>query len=125
MGMRTRALRAGARARVPDLQARPYRIESVLAEYPAAAVLAALPQAEPAQEWHDLLGRSHRGRPIRVHRYGDFSSPRKLLVVGCIHGDECEGIEVTRRLARGPVPPGSTSGSSTTSTPTGGGSASG
>jgi murein peptide amidase A len=78
----------------------------VLAAYATAVFLASLPQAEPAQEWHGLLGRSQRGRPIRVHRYGDFSSARKLLVVGCIHGDECEGIDVTRRLARGPVPPG-------------------
>ncbi len=78
----------------------------MLAAYATAAFLAALPPAEPAQEWHGLLGRSQRGRPIRVHRYGNFSSARKLLVVGCIHGDECEGIDVTRRLARGPVPPG-------------------
>jgi protein MpaA len=106
MGMRTRASTDGRPAQVPDLQACPYRIESVLAEFIAAAALAALPQAQQAQEWHDLLGRSHRGRPIRVHRYGDFSSARKLLVVGCIHGDECEGMDVTRRLARGPVPPG-------------------
>ena len=41
---------------------------------------------------------------IRVHRFGDFSSPRKILVFGCIHGNECEGIDVTRRLARGPIP---------------------
>ena len=41
---------------------------------------------------------------IRVHRFGDFSSPRKILVFGCIHGTECEGIEITRRLARGPMP---------------------
>ena len=78
----------------------------MLAAYATAALLAALPQAEPAQEWHALLGRSQQGRPIRVHRYGDFSSARRLLVVGCIHGDECEGIDVTRRLARTPVPRG-------------------
>ena len=78
----------------------------MLAAYATAAFLAALPQAEPAQEWHGLLGRSQQGRPIRVHRYGDFSSARKLLVVGCIHRNECEGIAVTRRLARGSVPRG-------------------
>ena len=33
------------------------------------------------------------GRPIRAHRLGDFSSPRTILVVGCIHGDECAGID--------------------------------
>ena len=55
----------------------------------AAALLAA-----PAEQ----IGRSWEGRPITVqHVRGD--GPR-ILVVGCIHGDECEGIEVTRILAR-------------------------
>ena len=44
------------------------------------------------------LGRSWEGRPIEVvHVRGD--GPR-ILVVGCIHGNECEGTEVTRLLAR-------------------------
>jgi protein MpaA len=78
----------------------------VLAASLTATFLAALPQAQPAQEWHGPLGQSERGRPIRVHRFGDFSSPRKILVIGCIHGDEDEGIDVTKRLARGPLPAG-------------------
>ena len=78
----------------------------MLAASLTATFLAALPQAQPAQEWHGLLGQSERGRPIRVHRFGDFSSPRKMLVIGCIHGDEREGIDVTKRLARGPLPAG-------------------
>src|SRR4030095_12787391 len=37
------------------------------------------------------------GRPIQaVHVAGE--GPR-ILVVGCIHGDECEGVEGTRLLA--------------------------
>ncbi len=71
-----------------------------------AALLAALSPAQSTQEWHGVLGYSERGRPIRVHRFGDFSSPRKILVFGCIHGDECEGIDITRRLARGALPAG-------------------
>jgi protein MpaA len=67
-----------------------------------AAFLAVLSPAPAVQEWHGVLGYSERGRPIRVHRFGDFSSPRTIVVVGCIHGNECEGIEVTRRLARRP-----------------------
>ena len=78
----------------------------VTAAWLSAAFLAAFSPAQPAQEWHGVLGYSERGRPIRVHRFGDFSSPLKMLVVGCIHGDECEGIDVTRRLARGALPAG-------------------
>ena len=78
----------------------------MLAAWLAAVALAPLAPAEPTQEWHGTLGDSERGRPIRVHRFGDFSGPRKLLVFGCIHGDECEGMDVTWRLARGPLPAG-------------------
>ena len=57
-----------------------------------ALIVAAL-LAAPAEQ----LGRSYEGRPIRVvHVAG--AGPR-ILVVGCIHGNECEGIEVTRLLA--------------------------
>ena len=58
-----------------------------------ALIAAALLAAPPEQ-----LGRSYDGRPITVvHVPGD--GPR-ILVVGCIHGNECEGTEVTRLLAR-------------------------
>jgi murein peptide amidase A len=58
-----------------------------------ALIVAAL-LAAPAEQ----LGRSHEGRPIDVvHVAGPGT---RILVVGCIHGDECEGIEVTRLLAR-------------------------
>ena len=45
-----------------------------------------------------LLGRSHEGRPIRAFRIGNPAAPARILVVGCIHGDECAGTAVTRRL---------------------------
>jgi len=60
-----------------------------------AAALLAVPGADVERE---LLGRSQLGRPIHVDVVGD--GPRRILVVGCIHGDECEGIDVTRRLVR-------------------------
>jgi hypothetical protein len=47
-----------------------------------------------------LLGRSHRGRVLRAWRVGEPSSRRKALVVGCIHGNECAGVAVARRLLR-------------------------
>jgi hypothetical protein len=58
-----------------------------------ALIVAAL-LAAPAEQ----LGRSYEGKPIDVvHVAG---TGKRILVVGCIHGNECEGIEVTRLLAR-------------------------
>jgi protein MpaA len=45
-----------------------------------------------------VLGRSLEGRPIVAYELGDPASPRKVLVVGCIHGDECAGIAILDRL---------------------------
>ena len=45
-----------------------------------------------------LIGRSARGSPIRAVAYGRPDAERTVLVVGCIHGDECEGIKITKRL---------------------------
>jgi murein peptide amidase A len=46
------------------------------------------------------LGRSQRGRLLSAWRVGDPASRRRLLVVGCIHGNEPAGIAVARRLLR-------------------------
>ena len=48
-----------------------------------------------------VLGRSVEGRVIIAVEIGDLDSARKVLVVGCIHGNECAGIAVAHRLARG------------------------
>lgn len=45
------------------------------------------------------LGRSESGRPIDVVRAGDPRGTR-VLVVGCIHGNECAGIAVAEALGR-------------------------
>ena len=47
-----------------------------------------------------MLGRSTRGRPIEVVRVGDPTARPRILVIGCIHGDECAGVAATRRLER-------------------------
>jgi len=52
------------------------------------------------------LGRSVRGRPITAVEFGDPAARRKLLVVGCIHGDEPAGIAIARQLERLTPPPG-------------------
>lgn len=45
-----------------------------------------------------VIGHSVDGRPIDAVEIGDPDSPFKALVVGCIHGNECAGIPVARRL---------------------------
>jgi protein MpaA len=57
-------------------------------------------QAAPATA---LLGRSWEGRPIHVTRVGDPDAAGRVLVVGCIHGDECAGLAVTGQLLRARV----------------------
>jgi protein MpaA len=60
--------------------------------------------AAPTVEEHRLLGRSVDGRPIRVFHRGDPDEVR-VLVVGCIHGDEPAGLRITERLRTGTPPP--------------------
>ena len=50
------------------------------------------------------IGHSVQDRPIVVHRVGPAGAPRKVLVVGAIHGNEGAGIAVTRAL-RSATPP--------------------
>jgi protein MpaA len=66
------------------------------------ALALALPAATPRGV---LIGHSVQSRKVIAVELGDPASPRKALVVGCIHGNECAGIAVIRRLRRlGPLP---------------------
>jgi len=68
-----------------------------------AAVSVATAQAPRTQH----LGTSVQGRPIGLTRIGEPDAPRKVLVVGCIHGDECAGRAIVARLlAANTAPPG-------------------
>ncbi|HEY4997090.1 MAG TPA: DUF2817 domain-containing protein [Solirubrobacteraceae bacterium] len=53
-----------------------------------------------------LLGHSVRGRAIVAQVIGAQSAPRKILIVGCIHGNECAGQAILTALARDPAPAG-------------------
>jgi murein peptide amidase A len=55
--------------------------------------------SDPTVVRRQLLGESVRGRPIRVLEVGDPDEARKVLVVGCIHGDEPQGIKIADALA--------------------------
>ena len=45
-----------------------------------------------------LVGRSAGGRPLRLTVSGNPASHRRVLVVGCIHGTECAGTAIARRV---------------------------
>jgi protein MpaA len=51
-----------------------------------------------------LVGRSALGRPLRVTAFGNSDAPRKVMVIGCIHGTECAGMAIVRRLGGCPPP---------------------
>jgi murein peptide amidase A len=53
-----------------------------------------------------VIGRSVRGRAITAQVLGPDSAPRRILLVGCIHGNECAGIRILSAVSRGPVPSG-------------------
>jgi protein MpaA len=47
-----------------------------------------------------VIGRSVQGRPITARVVGPDSAARKILIVGCIHGNECAGNAIVSALAR-------------------------
>ena len=63
------------------------------------SVVLALLSAAPASARTLLLGRSWQGRPIEAVEVGNRSGTR-VLVVGCIHGNETAGIGIARALER-------------------------
>jgi len=50
------------------------------------------------------LGRSVEGRPITAVEIGDLDSRQRVLIVGCVHGNETAGIAIANRLARAAPP---------------------
>jgi protein MpaA len=83
----------------------PALLAAALAVALAAPAPAAVEQAPPAPRV-ERLGRSVQGRAINVVRLGDPAAPRKILVVGCIHGDEPEGRQIVDLLRTATPPPG-------------------
>jgi protein MpaA len=73
-----------------------------------AAVIAVCVPASPAGAAgrRVVFGRSVDGRPLVAWTVGRSTAPRKVLVVGCIHGNECAGRAITGRLRRSRVPRG-------------------
>src|SRR3954463_479479 len=53
-----------------------------------------------------VFGRSVQGRPLSFVRVGDRDAPVHVLVVGCVHGNECAGLRILRVLERRRSPRG-------------------
>lgn len=53
-----------------------------------------------------VIGTSVRGRPIVAWTFGSDRARRKILVVGCIHGNECAGLAIVSSLRHARVPNG-------------------
>lgn len=64
----------------------------------AAVVVATAQQAPPDPRTAEQIGVSVDGVPIELVRVGDPKAPRKVLVVGCVHGNECAGRAIVDRL---------------------------
>jgi protein MpaA len=67
-----------------------------------ASIAAGTAKADPLVDRRELLGTSVDGRPIRAFELGDPSAPVTVLVVECIHGDECAGVAIAKRLIAHP-----------------------
>ena len=48
----------------------------------------------------EVIGHSVQGRPIAVSRVGEADATRRILVVGCIHGNEPAGRGIVEDLTR-------------------------
>jgi protein MpaA len=53
-----------------------------------------------------VIGRSVKGRPIVAWVIGPSTAPRKILLIGVIHGNEQAGLAITSAERRRPVPTG-------------------
>jgi murein peptide amidase A len=58
------------------------------------------PSPAPIGIFSRVVGHSAGGRPIELLEVGDLSLPGRMLVFGCIHGDEC-GASALRPLRNG------------------------
>ena len=60
--------------------------------------------ADPLVRRQQVIGHSVQGRAILATALGDPDASRRLLVVGCIHGDESAGTAIARRVESAAAP---------------------
>jgi murein peptide amidase A len=70
----------------------------------ACAVFAAAIAEQASAGERTVIGHSVRGRAILATMRGDPNAAERVLVIGCVHGDEPAGTRVARRLIAGPRP---------------------
>src|SRR5947209_6838823 len=85
--------------------ARPATTPAATAHAPRSPSTQTRPLSDALVHRRLLLGYSVDHRPITAIERGDPDSPRRALVVGCIHGNERAGIAIARALAATAVPP--------------------
>src|SRR5579862_7895339 len=76
------------------------------ASLPLIAALLCLAMAPSALAKRVVIGHSVLGRPIVAWSYGPDNAPRKVLIVGVIHGNEQAGLTIIHALMRTRVPRG-------------------
>jgi len=79
----------------------------VLAALATAAVVGVAASSPAPAPYVETIGHSSEGRAIVARAVGSRSAERRVLVIGCIHGNECAGVRVTRRLTALHSPAGS------------------
>jgi murein peptide amidase A len=84
---------------VADVIGRRNPVVFVVGLFVALAVLASV-SVSVAGARTIVIGRSVRGRAISAKVLGPDTAPRKILLVGCVHGNECAGIAILSALAR-------------------------
>jgi murein peptide amidase A len=70
---------------------------------PSVAAVTALPAAA-ARGRTFVFGHSVQGRPLVARVLGSSSAARKIVLVGCIHGDECAGRAILSAAEQAPAP---------------------
>ncbi len=102
------AASGGCRARLPRaclVSIRLWRSKAVLPLLALLGVWGACTAAD-ASARVVRIGTSVRGRAIVAQVIGPDSAPRKILLVGCIHGNECAGRAILAAVSRTDPPPG-------------------
>ena len=80
---------------------------AILQQDRLARQAAPIPGDRPGPVRTVVVGHSVRGRAILARVVGPPAAPRRILVVGCVHGNERAGEAITRRL-RSVTPPAGT-----------------